>query len=111
MAKVMMDVELRGLLTDGVTSAFELVFPNVRRSQLSHDAVQHLDVVSCWKGLQYSKANELVLWDRLLRESLAAHIQLHLLQDFAFHLLGCCGKFSSRKPCNGHRMTTVVGVT
>jgi hypothetical protein len=94
LAKVMMDVELRGLLTDGVKSAFELVFPNVRRSQMSHDAVQHLDVVSCWKGLQYSNAVELVRWDHLFRESLASHIKLHLLQDFAFHLLGCCGKCS-----------------
>lgn len=110
-ASIPVNVELRGLLTDDVKSAFDLVMPKVRRSQLGHDAVQHLDVVSCWKGLQYSNATELVLWDRLFRESLASHIKLHLLQAFVTHLSRCRGRCSPRISADAHCLITAVGVT
>jgi hypothetical protein len=91
-SKVALDVELQGLANDDLPPACALVVPRVRRSTFTEDTVQHLDIVSCWKGLSNSQALELAMWERLFKACLASQLKQRLLQDFANRLSGYLGE-------------------
>lgn len=82
----------RGFADEGLTPTSALVYPQVRRSPLGNEVVQHLDIVSCWKGLSQSQTLELTIWARLFRESLASHIKYHLQHDLTEQLSGYPGE-------------------
>jgi hypothetical protein len=89
--KVMVDVVLRGFSNEDLAPSSALVLPRVRRSPPSDDTVQHLELVSLWKGLSHSQAIELAWWERLFKQSLASQIKQHLLQDVVHRLSGYPG--------------------
>jgi hypothetical protein len=74
-------IVLRGFADEGLAPTSTLIFPQVRRSPLREESVQHLDLVSCWKGLSPSQALELTTWTRLFRECLGSQIKARLQQD------------------------------
>ncbi|KAH8731798.1 hypothetical protein GQ44DRAFT_766854 [Phaeosphaeriaceae sp. PMI808] len=81
-SKVPLDIKLYGLINDDLPSATGFVFPRVRRSSITSDAVQHLDIISCWKGLSHSQGLELTTWEYLFKESLASQIEEYLQREF-----------------------------
>lgn len=87
------DIVLRGLPSDERPSAASMVFPRVRRSPLGKDKAQHLDIVSCWKGISPSQSDELAAWEGMFRECLASQIQEHLQEDFSKWLYKYTGTF------------------
>jgi hypothetical protein len=91
--KVALDVELRGLANEDLPPAYAPVIPRVRRSTFTEDAVQHLDIVSCWKGLSKSQVLELATWEHLFKECLASQLKQCLEQDFAERLGGYLGDY------------------
>ncbi|KAH5399897.1 hypothetical protein HBI32_180620 [Parastagonospora nodorum] len=86
--KVMVDVVLRGFSNEDLAPSLALVLPRVRRPPPSDDTVQHLELVSLWKGLSHSQSIELAWWERLFKQSLASQIKQHLLQDVVHRLSG-----------------------
>ncbi|KAF1848155.1 uncharacterized protein K460DRAFT_403452 [Cucurbitaria berberidis CBS 394.84] len=74
-ASVPFNVTLDGLGTKDNATASDLLFPRVRRSPFSDEAISHLDVVSCWKGISHSQGVELELWQRLFRKCLASQVE------------------------------------
>jgi hypothetical protein len=95
-SKVTLDVELQGLANDDLPHAYTHVVPRVRRSTFTEDAVQHLDIVSCWKRLSKSQVLELATWEQLFKECLASQLKQRLQQDFADRLGGYFGDYSSQ---------------
>ncbi|CAO2647443.1 Nn.00g083650.m01.CDS01 [Neocucurbitaria sp. VM-36] len=74
-ASLAFQVVLDGLAArDNITVA-DMHCPRVRRSPYSDRAISHLDVISCWKGLSYSQAMELTLWEQLFRRCLALQVK------------------------------------
>ncbi|KAF2023276.1 hypothetical protein EK21DRAFT_12766, partial [Setomelanomma holmii] len=89
-ARLNLDIVLHGLPADeaglscgGTRPASSLLMPQVRRSPMAHGATQHLDVVSCWKGLSPSQGEEIAAWERIFTECLAAHIESGLRGSFS----------------------------
>lgn len=80
------DIKLEGFATREKLSVADLHIPRVRRSPYSDAPVSHLDVVSCWKGLSYSQATELILWERLFQQCLALQIRKRLQGVVIKHL-------------------------
>ncbi|KAH7071425.1 hypothetical protein BKA63DRAFT_419420 [Paraphoma chrysanthemicola] len=76
--RMTLEVTLQGLLGDERPSPASMFLPRVRRSPLSRDNVQHLDIVSCWKGISPSQGNELAAWEGVFEECLASHLSKHL---------------------------------
>jgi hypothetical protein len=91
---VKLNIVLRGLPSDDRPSAASMVFPRVRRSPLSKDKVQHLDIVSCWKGLSPSQSDELAAWEGIFQECLASQIREHLREGFVKWLDKYIGMYS-----------------
>jgi hypothetical protein len=85
------NVVIRGLPNEDCSAASALLFPFVRRSSRTKEAAQHIDTVSCWKGLSPLQFGELSVWERLFKESLASQIKEHLQRDFASQLQRCAG--------------------
>ncbi|KAF1918725.1 hypothetical protein BDU57DRAFT_119054 [Ampelomyces quisqualis] len=77
-----LDVVLRGLANADLPPTSAMVLPRVRRSAIGDGAVQHLDVVSCWKGLSFSTVLELSMWEDLFKESLVSKIKQRLQHEF-----------------------------
>ncbi|KAF2865807.1 hypothetical protein BDV95DRAFT_612381 [Massariosphaeria phaeospora] len=68
-------VEVRGLAGASRRKATDVYCPEVRRSPFSTiHHVNHLDVVSCWKGLSLRQACEVVVWERLFERALEAQL-------------------------------------
>jgi hypothetical protein len=88
LSKIPVDMVLRGLPNEDLPPSSALNFPRVRRSPLVAGTVQHLDMVSCWKGLSHSQGLELTLWEHLFKQSLASRIKQRLLQDLVHQLSG-----------------------
>ncbi|KAJ4377497.1 hypothetical protein N0V83_000322 [Neocucurbitaria cava] len=80
------DINLEGLPIREKLSVADLHIPRVRRSPYSDAPVSHLDVVSCWKGLSYSQATELIIWERLFQQCLALQIRKRLQGIVIKHL-------------------------
>jgi hypothetical protein len=91
-----LDIVIRGLANQGPPLITAFFLPDVRRSPLTKGAVQHLDTVSCWKGLSQSRARELSTWERLFEESLAVQIKEHLQRRFVVYLSKCHGTYHPR---------------
>jgi hypothetical protein len=85
------NVVIRGLPNEDLPAASALLFPFVRRSSRIREAAQHLDTISCWKGLSSSQSDELSVWERLFKESMALQIKELLQRDFASRLERCTG--------------------
>ncbi|KAF2826911.1 hypothetical protein CC86DRAFT_466693 [Ophiobolus disseminans] len=85
--KVRLDVVLRRLPADDASSVCGPLMPRVRRSSISVGPAQHLDTVSCWKGLSHQQTLELVAWERVFRDSLASQLKHHLQDGLAAQLL------------------------
>jgi hypothetical protein len=88
-----LDVILRGLANEDLPPSSAIVLPRVRRSAIGDGAVQHLDVVSCWKGLSFSTVLELTMWEDLFKESLASQIKQRLQHEFVEKLQAFPGEF------------------
>jgi hypothetical protein len=104
--KVALDIVLRGLANDDLPPACAPVLPRVRRSAFTENVVQHLDVVSSWKGLSASQALEIAIWEHLFKEALASQLKQRLQQDFVNRLSTYPGEHrllahhSARRPLN-----------
>ncbi|KAF1836078.1 hypothetical protein BDW02DRAFT_256683 [Decorospora gaudefroyi] len=72
---VVFDIQLRGLAASPNGSAHSVHSPKVRRSDFKQAAINHLDVVSCWKSVSNSQAVELILWERLFQQCLTSQIE------------------------------------
>ncbi|KAL1799300.1 hypothetical protein ACET3X_003337 [Alternaria dauci] len=75
LANVAFDVELHGLALRSTASPSEMRCPLLRRSESKQQAINHLDVVSCWKGISDAQALELTLWERLFRRCLISQVE------------------------------------
>jgi hypothetical protein len=93
--KVPLDIVLSGLANEAASPASAPVFPFVRRSPLTNGAVQHLDIISCWKNLSSSQIAELTVWNRLFEECLASQVKQRLQHDFARRLTEYPGEYPS----------------
>lgn len=83
-----MHIVLQGMLVNGRATSCDLIIPHVRRSAPAGGLVQHLDVVSCWKGVTHLQAWELATWDCFFKECLAMQIKEHLGHEFSRSLHG-----------------------
>ncbi|KAL1597022.1 hypothetical protein SLS60_008604 [Paraconiothyrium brasiliense] len=64
-------LQLRGLPGEDRSTAAEVYCPDVRRSGFNNNlSINHLDVVSCWKGLNLQQAEEVLTWERIFRKAL-----------------------------------------
>jgi hypothetical protein len=79
-SRVPLRIALRGFADESLTPTSTLICPQLRRSPFSKESVQHLDIVSCWKGLSPSQVLELTTWMRLFRECLGSQIKARLQQ-------------------------------
>jgi len=87
------DIELRGLAGEQRNDASRVFFPVIRRSTTSEKPpVQLLDVVSCWKGLTWRQASEIMLWEKALKKSLEDMVARELLDDFGEHIQNTQGE-------------------
>lgn len=66
-ASLAKDVHLEVVL---VVPSDDPIIPRVRRTPPSGESVQHLDLVSCWKGLSYQQARELDIWEQSFEASI-----------------------------------------
>ncbi|KAF2703009.1 hypothetical protein K504DRAFT_186567 [Pleomassaria siparia CBS 279.74] len=81
------DLRLRGLPGANTSKVTDLYCPEVRRSMpMRNRHINHLDVVSCWKGLSFRRASEVLLWEDLFRHSLESQVRDTLLHNLAEHL-------------------------
>jgi hypothetical protein len=65
------EFQLRGLLGVDRSTVCDVYSPEVRRSPTTHRmTVTHLDLVTCWKGLSYAQAAEILFWENVFRLSL-----------------------------------------
>jgi hypothetical protein len=85
-SSVPLRIALRGFADEGLAPTSTLICPQVRRSQFSEESVQHLELVSCWKGLSPSQVLELTTWTRLFRECLGSQIKTRLQQHIVEQL-------------------------
>ncbi|PVI00942.1 hypothetical protein DM02DRAFT_654964 [Periconia macrospinosa] len=67
------DIQLSG--SPARSDASDMYCPQIRRSPLSNaHAVNHIDVVSCWKGLSLRQASEALMWERFHDEALVVQV-------------------------------------
>jgi len=64
-----MSISLRKITGDA--SPCGPVMPRVRRSSITNEPVQHLDIVSCWKGLSHQQALEIDKWEQAFEQCIA----------------------------------------
>ncbi|KAF2651271.1 hypothetical protein K491DRAFT_719977 [Lophiostoma macrostomum CBS 122681] len=65
------DFRLRNLPGSGKSRVTDVYCPEVRRSPLRDSLnVNHLDVVSCWKGLSFHQASEIAYWESTFKSCL-----------------------------------------
>ncbi|KAF2105660.1 hypothetical protein BDV96DRAFT_358674 [Lophiotrema nucula] len=80
-------VRLRGLPGFERPKVSDVFCPDVRRPGYPADfAVNHLDVVFCWKGLSYSQAREIKAWEEVFHDALGSMIFQSVLQTFTEYL-------------------------
>lgn len=64
-------LHLRGLQNASRETATDVFCPDVRRSPFSCGGfIEHLDVISRWKGLNLEQAEEVFAWERIFQEAL-----------------------------------------
>ncbi|KAJ4346749.1 uncharacterized protein N0V89_010681 [Didymosphaeria variabile] len=68
-------LQLKSLPGEDRSTATEVYCPDVRRSGFNNNiSINHLDVVSCWKGLSLQQAEEVLTWERIFRKALEEQI-------------------------------------
>ncbi|KAF2448625.1 hypothetical protein P171DRAFT_216690 [Karstenula rhodostoma CBS 690.94] len=68
-------LQLRGLQGEDRSTATQVYCPEVRRSYLNNNSrINHLDSVSCWRGLDFKQAEEVFTWERVFRKALEEQI-------------------------------------
>lgn len=75
LANVAFNAELCGLALHSNAPPFEMHYPRLRRSESKQQAIDHLDMVSCWKGISNAQALEITLWERLFQRCLASQVE------------------------------------
>ena len=69
------DFVLEGLQDENRSSAANIYCPQVRRPHFTKNVtINHMDIVSCWKGLSLSQATEVVFWEKIFRDTLQARV-------------------------------------
>jgi hypothetical protein len=109
-SRVPLRIALRGFADEGISTP---ICPQVRRSPLSEESVQHLDLVSCWKGLSPSHVVELTTWTRLFRECLGDLIKAWLQRDMVEQLSrypGKCPSFLEAVQSPTHDLQLIIKV-
>ncbi|KAH9882601.1 hypothetical protein J1614_000837 [Plenodomus biglobosus] len=74
-ASLPLHVQLHGLAAEEQSDAHNAYRPRVRRSASTSQAIEHVDIVTCWKGLSYSQASELTFWKHAFRICLSSQIE------------------------------------
>lgn len=70
-ADIDVEVILRGLAGENRHKVTDVYCPEVRRSPpTDYQHINHLDVVSCWKGLSFRQAREVAQWEILFKNAL-----------------------------------------
>lgn len=68
-------LQLRGLPGEDRSTVYEIYCPDVRRSEYdSKSLINHLDLISSWKGLSLQQAEEILTWERVFRRVLEGYI-------------------------------------
>jgi hypothetical protein len=68
-------LQLRGLTGEGRSTALQVYCPEVRRSGFDNNfSINHLDSVSCWRGLDLKQAEEILTWECVFRKALEERI-------------------------------------
>ena len=81
------DFRLRNPLGAVRTRVTDVYCPEIRRSQLREQRdVNHLDVVSCWKGLSYKQAAEIAYWENSFKVCLEETVLEALAEPFGVYL-------------------------
>lgn len=103
-------LHLYGLLWEHSVTIPEILTPHTRRSPFIgegelaivyrrsdidlHIAVtSHLDTISCWKGLSYCQASELMVWYNIFNDCLTSLVEEALRDDLVEEILWDEGKF------------------
>ncbi|KAF2646638.1 hypothetical protein P280DRAFT_15590 [Massarina eburnea CBS 473.64] len=86
LASVSIDVSLQGWVPEQEPA--DICCPKVLRSPFdSASPVNHLDVISCWKGLSYIQSCEITMWERLHHRALSKQVseglRMTLLRELA----------------------------
>ena len=77
-------LRLRGLQGEGRSSAIQVYCPEIRRSYFNNGcSTNHLDSVSCWRGLNMKQAEEVYSWERVFRKALEELIAGESIYDTA----------------------------
>jgi hypothetical protein len=67
---------VRGLPGVAGLNITDIYCPDVHRLPfVKANNVNHLDVVTCWKGLSCTQASEVALWKRLLGDALGEQLE------------------------------------
>ncbi|KAI8933292.1 hypothetical protein NX059_009919 [Plenodomus lindquistii] len=74
-ARLPLHVKLEGLAAIGQLNAQNAYRPRVRRSGSTEQAIEHVDVVTCWKGLSFAQAGELAFWEHAFRQCLTSQVE------------------------------------
>ncbi|KAH7552928.1 hypothetical protein BM1_07901 [Bipolaris maydis] len=86
LAQVTFDVEMRGLAANPNAPPYKMYQPRLRKSQVTRQAVSHLDTISCWKAMSYMQARELALWESLFHQCLVPRIEERLRRTVIIQL-------------------------
>jgi hypothetical protein len=75
-ADIDVEVNLRGLAGENRRKVTDVYCPEVRRSTpTGYQHINHLDVVSCWKGLTFQQACEIAQWESLFKKALEGQLR------------------------------------
>lgn len=70
-----LQVDLEGLAASGQNDVHSMYHPRVRRSVSASQAMEHVDIVTCWKGLSHPQACELAFWEHAFRDCIRLQIE------------------------------------
>jgi hypothetical protein len=75
-------VEVSGTLLPRNRAVLDLYKPKLRSFDTSNGDIEHLDVVTTWKGLSINHALEIIFWERATKKALEHHVEEALVAMF-----------------------------
>ncbi|OCK86709.1 uncharacterized protein K441DRAFT_32908 [Cenococcum geophilum 1.58] len=81
--QIEVELDLRGLTPTKSSSALDVYCPQSRRHlSQSQNSVEHLDVISTWKGLSIAQVYEIMFWGNSFKASLEKLVSKVLMDRF-----------------------------
>jgi hypothetical protein len=75
-------VEVSGTLLPRNRAVLDLYKPKLRSFDTPNGDIEHLDVVTTWKGLSINNALEIIFWERATKKALEHHVEEALVAMF-----------------------------